>query len=378
MRKIRFCVLFTIIASILSGSAAKAMLMHGKAAGHHYASVLMEVQSGMILGGTDPDTALPIGSLTKLMTVYLAAEAVTEGKFTLQTLLAAPPDAQKQQGAVIWLTGGEKMSAEDLLKGIIIGNANDAAYTVACKLAGSEEMFVREMNAAAFSLGMRDTRFSDCTGQSEANISTAADMARLCCVLLKYDFLIPMFTTWRTFLREGKTELVAENKLTRTYENLTGFKAGHGDACGYTLAAGASRGGLSCVAVILGCDDESERYTYAKNLLANGFSNYRVTTPDFAGEFLHPVAVHGGKSGAVTVEPDTLCGIAVKNGTEITCETVLPKYVNAPITKGQNIGVTAFYCGDSQVYEVTLRAAESVAKREFVDSFTMLLENLFK
>lgn len=345
---------------------------------HHYASALMEAESGTLLGGTDPDAQVPIGSLTKLMTVYLAAEAVAEGSLTLQTMLTAPPSAQEEQGAVIWLTGGEKMSVEDLLKAVIIGNANDAAVTLAVQLAGSVSAFVGEMNAAAFSLEMRSTRFTDCTGNSDANRSTARDIAKLCRILLKYDFLKPAFTTWRTFLRDGKTELVSENTLTRTYDGILGCKAGHGSACGYTLAIAAKTDKMCCIAVVLGCDDENERFTYGKNLLSNGFSNFLVTTPDFQTEFLRPLPVTQGTARSVCLHTDALLSIAAPIGAELSGVVVLPKYAEAPVRKEQPLGTVAVYCGDTLVYEVPLLAAEAVPRQSFRGSFAVLLENLFK
>ena len=345
---------------------------------HAYASVLMEAETGTVLGGTDSDKPLPVGTMAKLMTVYLTARAITEGTLTADTLVTASPAAEKQQGAVIWLISGEQMSVRDLLTGVIVGNANDAAVALACRLSGSEEAFTAEMNAAASSLHMRNTHFADCTGLSDENVSTAHDLGLLCCALLQYDVLSPIFATWRTFLRDGATELVAENTLTRTYEGIRGMKAGHGTASGYTLAAAAERGGMCCVAVVLGCDDENERFSYAKQLLSNGFSGYYVTTPDFSAEFLRPLSVHHGITQAVMPEAEGLRAVAAPNGAELSCTVILPEYAEAPVTAGQPLGTAAFYCGDSLVFEVPLTAAEDVARRDFRSSAAMLLGNLFK
>ena len=108
----------------------------------------------------------------------------------------------------------------------------------------------------------------------------------LCRALLQYDFLTPMFTTWRDFLRGGETELVSENRLTKNYKGLLGMKAGHGEASGYTLTLAAERDGLRIIAVILGGSDEDTRFSDAKALLEEGFSGYYVTTPDNPAEFI--------------------------------------------------------------------------------------------
>lgn len=343
-----------------------------------YCTVLMEAETGVVLDGTGYDTLCAAGTLTKLMTVYLAAQAVEEELLTADTLVAAPAAAQEQKGAVIWLESGDKMSVADLLKGVIIGNANDAAVTLACGISGTEEQFVMEMNRAAFELGMHHTRFADATGLALENVSTPQDMALLCRALLPYEWLTPMFTAWRDFLREGTTELVSENILTKNYEGLLGFKAGHGDACGYTLAAAAQREGFCCIAVVMGCQDENERFSVGKRLLAKGFEGFTVTTPDFSTEFMKPVTVRHGMDAAVLTEPAALFSVAVPKGEGIGCVVVLPNYAEAPVRRGDALGWVAFYCEDTLLYETPLCAAADVERRAFWDAFALLLGNMFK
>lgn len=345
---------------------------------HQYSSALLEASTRMLLGGQDSDLVLPVGTQTKLMTVYLAAEAVSAGRLGMEETVIVSPKAEHLPGASVWLTAGEAISVRELLAGVIVGNANDAAAALACKLSGDEAAFVMEMNAAAFSLGMRHTRFADCTGLSAENVSTAREMGFLCCALLEFEFLTPVFQTWRTHIRAGKTELVNENRLTRSYEGILGMKAGHGEPSGYTLTLAAERNGMRCVSVVLGCDDTDERFTYAKNLLAQGFSGYTVSTPDFSAEFMRPVPVRGGTEEAVLCETAELCAAAVPKGKRITALVILPGCVPAPVTFGQTIGHAAFYCGDTCLYETAILAADDVPKRDFRTSCTMLLAKLCK
>lgn len=341
-----------------------------------YSSALAEMDSGTVIGGTEPDIPVPVGSMAKLMTVYLTAEAVAAGTLFLTDSVTVSAAAEGTPGATVWLTAGEAMTVTDLLKAVIIGNANDACIALACRLSGSEAAFVMDMNAAAFSLEMRQTRFADCTGLSAENVSTAHDLAILGCVLGKYDFLTPIFTTWRDFLRDGATELVSENRLTRTYDGVLGFKAGHGEDSGYTLMLGAEKDGMRCVAVVLGCEDTDERFTYAKNLLAQGFSGFYRTTPDLSAEFLKPVAVHFGTAQAVQPELGQLRAIAAPKGESISCCVVLPDYVEAPVRRGQRIGTAAFYSGDVLLYEAELTAGEEIPRRTLLYSLRALIARL--
>lgn len=341
-------------------------------------TALLEARSGMLLSGENADLPLPAGSQTKLMTVYLAAEAIAEGRLSLTEAITAPPSAEGAAGATIWLRSGEKMTASDLLKGIIIGNANDACIALACRISGSEANFVADMNAAAFSLDMRSTRFADCTGLSAESVTTAHELGLLCRALLQYPELTPFFTTWRDFLRGDATELVSENRLTRNYEGLRGFKAGHGEASGYTLAIAAERENLCMIAVILGGTDDHQRFSDAKSMLAEGFSGYYVTTPDFSAEFMRPLPVRAGTASSVTAEAEGLLSVAAPKGESISSVLILPKYLEAPVKRGDQIGTAAFYCGDTLLYEAALTAAEDVPRRSFLETLRMLLVNMFK
>lgn len=373
-RFLRGCALLLCLVLITPGYPAAA---DGESGGG-FASALAEASTGMLLDGTDSDRVLPAGSQTKLMTVLLTAEAVAEGRLTEDTPVTAPPSAQEQDGAVIWLTAGEQMTVRDLLKGVIIGNANDAAVTLACRIAGTEQGFTAQMNAEAFSLGMRSTRFCDATGLSAENVTTAADLCLLGCALLRYEWLEPYFTTWRDFLRGDKTELVSENTLIRSDDTLCGFKAGHGADSGYTLCVAASRGGMKLVAAVLGCADAEERFSAGKQLLKSGFASYTVTTPDFSAEFMQPVPVHGGMTGAVTVRTGALRAIAAPKGRELTCTVILPRWLDAPVMSGRQIGAAAFYCGETQLCEIPLLAGETVERRGFSGAAGILLANMFK
>ena len=144
--------------------------LHVQAAGDtqekEYVTALAEAQTGMLLDGRNADLQVPAGTQTKLMTVYLAAEQLDP-----DAQITVPAAAERYPGATVWLRAGEKMTVRDLLKAVIIGNANDACMALAHAVSGSEQAFVDDMNAAAFTLNMRQTRFADCTGISAENVT---------------------------------------------------------------------------------------------------------------------------------------------------------------------------------------------------------------
>lgn len=344
------------------------------------AYVLLEARTGQLLLEENSSESLPMGTMAKLMTMLLTAEALESGALSENTAVTASPAANAQKGASIWLMPGEKMTVGDLLRGMIIGNANDAAVALAEAVSGTEEQFVMDMNARGFELGLRSTVFTCASGLSEeGQVTTAADLGRLCCKLTEYPVLTPYMTTWRTFLRGEQTELVNENALVRSYDGLLGMKAGHGERTGYTLAAAAQRGEGIYVAVVLGCQEDADRFSIAKTLLSKGFGSYQVTTPAFSGEFLKPLQVLHGTDTAVEVEAQGLTGITVPKGNAgLQTVLVLPEYVEAPVSKGQQLGTAAFYQGDIYLYEVSLTAASSVPRLTFSRAFLRLLDNMLK
>lgn len=327
------------------------------------AYVLMECSTGRVLSENNSHIKLPVGSLAKLMTALLAGEMLESGQWQLQTELTASDCVNGKKGAVIWLLPGDVMTVEELLKGLIIGNANDAAAVLAEKISGSSEDFVMDMNARAFDLGMRDTCFTSPQGyDDDDSYSTACDIGILCCALSEIECLEPYFSTWRDFLRDGATELVNENTFARTYEGMIGWKASHSESSGWCIAAGAENNGMRCAAVILGAEDEDSRFALARQLLRDGFSKYTLTLPGFSSEFMKPVSVRGGVCGNVDVEAKDLSGIVVpKSDTALKAVMVLPLYVHAPVEKGRKIGSIAFYNGDSLLLETDLVAKEDVA-----------------
>lgn len=344
-------------------------------------TVLVEVSTGTVIKGENSDLRMPQGTLCKLMTVLLTAEEIADGRLAFDTVLTASVNANAQRGAVIWLMQGESITVDELLKAVIIGNANDAAVVLAEHIGGTEEEFVGMMNARAFELGMRDTVYKSCTGSADADgqYSTAGDTGKLAAELLEHDFLKKYFTTWIDNVRSGQTELVNENRLVRTYEGVTGMKAGRSEQSGFSLVLTAERGEVAFISVVLGCDDKDERFGIAKSLMSDGFSSYKVTAPAFSDEFLKPVTVRGGKADAVMIKALKLEELVVpKSCSELSTAVLLPDYIEAPVKKGQIVGRVGFYNGDTLLFETDLVAAEKVEKSDFASSMRRILYIIYE
>ncbi len=345
------------------------------------AYVLMEATTQTVLDSENADLRLNVGYLSKLMTILLIAEDIETGKYTMSTELTASSTVTGTKGAIVWLEAGDKMTVEELLKSVIIGNANDAVTVLAEKSEQTIENFVMRMNTEAFDLGLRNTAFYSPYGYyDEREYTTAHDMAVICAQLTKFEFLRPYFKTWRDFVKSGQTELVSENRLANSYERHIGFKAAHSDETGYNIAEGGMNESGDCyIAIVLGADDEDDMYKQAKSLVKSGFTDYKVTATMFPDEMLMPMKIRGGCDAAVEISLRNQSRLVVpKSVGELSTAVVLPEYLTAPVKKGQVIGSAAFYSDKNLVCEIDIIVNEDVKKLSLGYIFKEMLCNMIE
>lgn len=345
------------------------------------AYVLIEQRTRIVLDEENSDAEMNAGYLGKLMSLLMFAEDLETGKYRLDTEVTVSQSVINTQGAVIWLEPGEKITVEELLKGIIIGNANDAVTVLSEKSAGSVEDFVSRMNSEAFDLGLRHTGFYSPYGYYDTREHTTAyELAVICSELSRYDQLTPYFKIWRDVVRSGKTELVSENRLTRKYERHIGFKACHSDQSGYCIAeAGRNEKGDVFIAVVLGKEDAETAESEARRLLRSGFTDYRITTASFPEEFLKPLKVMNGTDGAVGIRLRNCEQVIVpKSSGELSAVTVMPEQITAPVRRGQQIGVVGFYCGKKLIKETEIVTCDSVDALSYTFVLRFLLSKLLE
>lgn len=343
--------------------------------------VLAEAVTGTVLEEKNADQKRNVGYLGKLMTLLLIAEDIETGKYLMSTELTASSSVTGTKGAVVWLEAGDTMTVEELLKSVIIGNANDAVTVLAEKSEQTVEKFVRRMNTEAFDMGLRNTAFYSPYGYyDEREYSTASDIAAICAKLSRYEFLRPYFKTWRDFVKSGQTELVSENRLALSYERHIGFKACHSDEAGFCVAEGAvNEGGTCYISVILGAPDEDSSLKGAKKLTNKGFSEYKVTATMFPDEMLMPIRVQNGEDSAVEVRLRRQSSIVIPRGVnELSTVVVIPEYLTAPLEKGQKIGTAAFYSDKNLVCEIEIVTSEKVEKLTPQFVLKKVLLNLLK
>lgn len=340
--------------------------------------VLMEPDTKTVIREKNGDVPVHMGSFNKLMTVLLAAEAMDRGELTFDTVLTASENANSKQGAQIWLMPGEKSTLSELLKGVIIGNANDAACVIAERIGGTEEKFTELMNTRAGELGMKNTLFTECTGyyNDEQQHTTAYDAALLLCELSKHEELTEIFVTRLEDIKDGKVQLVTSNPMGHRYKGSVGFKCGTGPSSGYFAAEGACRDGFTLVCAVMDCKDEDRALGLAKELLDIGFGGYTVISLDIPEDMPNVVKVKNGCGTEVSISAEQTGNALISKGSEdaVKARIILPSFVYAPVGRGDKIGELRFYCKDRLLKTVQLRAAEDIPKKSVLSVLSDMLK----
>lgn len=234
-------------------------------------SLLFDVSSGKVLYAEDQDNQWHPASLAKLMTAYLAFEAVKSGRLALNSKIACSAAAHKVPPSKIGLPIGGEMTVDVALQALIIKSANDVAVMLAEAVSGSEAEFIAKMNATAQRLGMSRTKFVNPNGLPAADqVTTARDLAKLARAIVT-DY--PEFAQYWSMpqMRLGKNRLRSHNGLLDSLEGADGLKTGFTCDSGFNIVASATRDGRRLVAVVLGDASAAERNVRASSLLEYGF-----------------------------------------------------------------------------------------------------------
>ena len=355
------------------------MFYPAKASGYPYSYVLMEGGTGTLLYSENGWAPIPPYHSAKLMTLLLCCEAIESGSLSLDSEVVVSKNANSMQGAQIWLDVGEKIAVSELIASITVGNANDACMALAEAVGGSEEVFLQMMNSKAGELGMQSTVYADPTGTKPGSITTACDTAILASSLIRFEWLREYFTTWMTSVRDGRAELVSQNRLVRSYNGITGMKAYSGEDCGDCLIASSERNGLSMICVILGETDGDRRFSTAKEKMNIGYLAYRLYTPRLKDIFLEPVRVKNGVKSEVAAVSGELKSFIIRSGRENDIE-ISYEYENeleAPVYSGDRVGSIVYSLDGEELYRADILAGEEAARMNILLGAVKILRTVF-
>ncbi len=341
------------------------------------AALLMEKTTGTILFAQNEHEKLEPASVTKIMTLLLTMDAIDSGALSYDDVVTVSANAAGMGGSQVFLSEGERITVEELLKCVCVSSGNDAAVALAEKVSGVTELFVEQMNNRARGLGMDDTHFVNPTGlTASGHVTSAHDVAVMSRELLTRHPDIRRFTTiWTDSIRNGTFDLANTNKLIRWYDGATGLKTGYTVSAGYCISATAERDGMELIAVVMKGESSDKRNTDAKALLNYGFSAYTLVSaaPEEPLPVL-PVTMGERETVSLTLPAEGTTAVVEKaKASSLERRLTLPDTLTSPVAAGQPVGTLMLCSGGEELLTVPVLAAEDVPSRTWSRMFTDLL-----
>ena len=267
-----------------------------------YASIVVDVNTGKILGQKDPDGLRHPASVTKVMTLYLLFEQIKAGRMTMDTRMPVSAFAAAQAPSKLGLRAGQTLRVEDAIKALITRSANDAAVVVAEAIGGTEARFAQMMTRKARQLGMTRTVYANASGlPNPRQVTTARDLAKLGVAIQdRFPTFYRYFST-RSFVYQGRG-IANHNKLLGRVEGVDGIKTGYTRASGFNLLTSVKRDGRQVVAVVLGGRTGASRDATMRKLIADNLPRA------YAGARQTRMIA---EAPAADIAPDTAASVAV-------------------------------------------------------------------
>jgi D-alanyl-D-alanine carboxypeptidase (penicillin-binding protein 5/6) len=330
-------------------------------------AVLMDGMTGQVIFEKNPQKRLGPAGLAKVMTLYLAFDALKDGRVNPDQKVVVSEKAWKTGGSQMFLKVGDEVPFVELLKAVAAISANDASVAIAEFLEGTEDAFVREMNEKAGALALDNTHFANSHGlSSEDQYTTAYDSAMLGLHYIRdhpdalvlhsipeYDYRGIKQKNW--------------NGLLEIDERVDGLKTGYLSDTGYHVLASAQEGGRRFVAAVMGADTSGQRDQDALKLLEHGFRNFTTKAVVRKGEIVGKVKVKKGKLPDVGLSAEDTVMITVRKdrAENIPMERQIPQFVTAPIVKGQALGKLIVEMEGVPLKEVDLLASFDVPAKSY-------------
>ncbi|HBV96889.1 MAG: D-Ala-D-Ala carboxypeptidase [Peptococcaceae bacterium BICA1-7] len=344
-------------------------------------AVLIAPDSGEVLFSKNPDQPLPMASVTKIMTLLLAVEAVEQGKARLEDKVVTSENAWGMGGSQIYLEPGEEFSFKEMLISVAVGSANDASVALAEQVEGSEEAFVQKMNERAKQLGCTATNFVNPTGlPAQGHHTSALDLARIMTECIKHPLFMQISGIYEYDLRGGDFKLWNTNKLLKWYNGVDAGKTGWTNEAKYCLASTCERDKLRLIAVVLGTPEPKSHFRESIKLFNYGFARYKSVYIEDSGKVVKVLPVEKGVQEKVGLLTSAKVSVIVKKGEEKGYQgrVETPERIAAPVKKGQKIGDYIVTRDNREVLRVPLVAENNIPKRSFVQQLNKTLRGVMQ
>jgi len=353
---------------------------------------LIDLNSGAILFSRDADRKFPPASLAKMMTTEVAFELIDRGQLPLGKMCAVRPETWQKwhgQGSTMFLSPGEQVSVENLLKGIVTLSGNDASVVLAECIAGTEQAFTGQMNALAHQLGMKDSHFGTANGWPDEDVTqvTARDLAILAKATIQHHpklykafYGLPNFTWGKTM---GGNAITQDNRnpILGHVPGADGLKTGHTDEAGYGFTGSAEQNGRRLIELLAGMKSWNERVEQSTRLIQWGFNAWQDKPLFKQGAVIARAQVQMGSSSEVPLVAPRDLAVTIPAGLSLTRQIdVKVRYdgpIKAPIRKGDEIAQLVVTTGDTAPQVVPLVAGEDVSAAGFFGRAWIGLKSLF-
>lgn len=339
--KLRSSLRILAIAGVLTGlSAVSAAAFDTKAR----AAFVLDTGTDTVLLDKNAQEPLPPASMSKLMTLYVAFEALRDGRLTLDERLPVSSHAMSYKGSTMFLNTQDRVRVEDLLRGIIVLSGNDACAVIAEALSpdGSEAGFARYMTQRARQMGMMNSTFANSNGWPAVGHRMSVEDLAILAERLIEDFpeYYPLFAE-KEFAFDGRAPSNTRNRnpLLRLNIGADGLKTGHTEEAGYGLVGSAKQGDRRVIFVISGLNSTSARAEEAEAIVNWSFRQFARKTIAKAGQPVAQAEVWMGGEPTVGLVPaqDMTVLLPALSGNQIEAEVVYTGPVTAPVTKGQKL-----------------------------------------
>lgn len=331
------------------------------------AYILIDVDSGKIIAEKNSDEKLPPASLTKMMTLYVISNALKNDQIHLNDNVRVSQEAWKIGGSRMFVKEGQQVSVEELLKGIIVDSGNDACVAMAEHVGSSESGFTEIMNQQAKNLGMTNSHFTDSTGLPNADhYTTAKDLAILGRALINHypDYYHWYKQKWFTFngIRQPN-----RNRLLWRDNQVDGIKTGHTNDAGFCLVSSAKHNNMRLLAVVLNAPTDTARADDSERLLNYGFRFFETHELYKAGKSISQISLYKGQTNKINVGLLSNQYVTIPSGQyqRLKISTKIPRYVQAPIKKGDHIGELIIQFDQSIIGTQPLYALEDAQQGGF-------------
>ena len=341
-------------------------------------ALMIDAKTGTPLYAFNDHEKMQPASLAKIMTFYLALQALHEKRITLDTQATVSEAAWRlslnDTVSRMFLQVGQKVPVRDLLYGLMVSSGNDAAITLAEYLGGSSEGFTRQMNDEANVLGLTETHFANPDGlPAEGEYTTAADMVKLGKALLDrfpdaLNYTSTKEYTFQATAAEGRIKPITQrnfNTLLFYDGRVNGIKTGHVDEAGFHLVASAQSNGMLLISAVMGTTSMEKRRVETKKLLDWAFRTFNTVHPEWHKAVPASMRVYQGAADQVAIAPASESYATVERGKErqVTVSYIgNAKYLIAPIRKGDAVGQMVVMQADKQIATIPVVAQSSVAR----------------